>query len=621
MPKIDSRFNFDQATTITKQIVSQVPKWLNKPFIRSWPFWAAITCSLCGGMVYISLGMLLNPKAVPNCPELFLPMASASLRVYCGQAAASKQTLKDLAAAFSFVKDIPKDDPLRGYIDANIQKWSMDLIRLAEASYQQGNIDEAVAMAKLVPPQVLAYQRAGKRVDHWQTTWKAAQEIYDKTENLLRNSNWVAASQVAAKLNRLGNDYWSNVKYPELTSKVSQAEKDSNQLDQARKLAKSNGLKDLLAAIAIARKIDKQSYAYKESQDLIATAGKQMLEMAKVQLRQNNWKAVQEITQQIPANPEIQAELQDIRSIADAQAAAHRNTISDLEVAISTAQAVKPTSTVYSRAQELLTGWQLEVQDLAYLQRAKTMAAAGDIGGFEAAIKEVSHIPGTNPRAAEAASTMAGWRKQIQVIQDQPYIDAADQLASAGSVQALQQATAQLRQLPPGRALYPDAQHKIKQWTNQIQKMQDAPILENAELQARDGNIPAAIATANQIGAGRALYGQAQARIGDWNGDTEARQRLSDAQQLANEGTPEALLGAIEAVQRVPSKSGAYPAAQAAANKWSSEMFRQAQAAASYDLGRAISIAQVIPTGSTAYAAAQRAIQQWENSQSNPAGN
>jgi hypothetical protein len=618
LPKIDSRFNFDQATTITKQVVSQVPKWLNKPFIRSWPFWAVITCSMCAGMGYISLGMLLNPKAVPNCPELFLPMASSSLRVYCGQAAASKQTLKDLAAAFNFVKDIPKDDPLRGYIDSNVQKWSIDLLRLAEMSYQQGNIDEAVAMAKLVPNHVPAYKRVTKRIKHWQTTWKNAEGIYQRTENMLRNSNWAEASQVAAKLNKLGNDYWSNIKYQELTAKVSQAEKDSGQLDQARQLVKGNNLKNLVAAIAIARKLDKQSYAFKEAQDLITKAGRQMLDMAKVQLQQNNWKAVQEITQQIPPNPEIKAELQDVRAIADAQASAKNNTIGDLEIAIGLAQAVKPDSTVYGQAQQLLTGWQLEVQDLAYLQRAKAFAAAGNIADLEAGIKEASQIPGNHPRAREAVTAINGWRNQIQVIQDQPYVDAADQMASTGNIQALQQAIAQLRQLPPGRALYPDAQQRIKQWTNQIQKMQDAPILENAELQARNGNIPAAIATANQIGTGRALYGQAQARIGEWSGDTQAKQRLSDAQQLANEGTPESLLGAIEAVKQIPANSSAYQSARAASNKWSGELFRQAQAASSYDLGRAISIAQVVPVGSTSYAAAQRAIRQWENSQNDP---
>ncbi len=615
MPKTDLRFNFDQATTITKQVVSQVPKWLNKPFIRSWPFWALITCTLCGGMAYVSLGMLLNPKAVPNCPELFLPMASSSLRVYCGQAAASKQTLKDLAAAFKFVKDIPKDDPLRSYIDTNIQKWSIDILRLAEASYQEGKIDEAVSMAKLVPSHVLAYKRASKRIKFWQDTWKEAEGIYQKTENLLRNSNWVEASQVATKINKLGNDYWTNVKYRDLSAKVDQAEKDSTQLDQARQLVKSNSLKDLLAAITMAKKIGNQSYAFKEAQGLVAQSGMQMLELAKVQLYQNNWKAVQEIIKQIPASPALQAEIQDVKAIADAQAAANNNTIGDLEIAVSLVQSVKSQSTVYGRAQGLLKVWQLETQGLAYLQRAKNMAAVGKVVDLEAAIKEASQIPANNPRAAEAATAIASWRKQIQIVQDKPYLDTADQLASAGNIQSLQQAVAQLRPLTSDRALYMDAQQKIGRWTAQIQKMQDAPILENAELQARNGNIPLAISTANQIAQGRALYKQAQARINEWNGNTQARQRLSDAQELANQGTPEALLGAIEALKEIPASSSAYQSAQVAVNNWSGELLRQAQDAANYDLGRAISIARVIPANSTAYPSAQQAIKQWETPQ------
>jgi hypothetical protein len=619
LPKTDLRFNFDQATTITKQVVSQVPKWLNKPFIRSWPFWALITCTLCGGMGYVSLGMLLNPKAVPNCPELFLPMASSSLRVYCGQAAASKQTLKDLAAAMNFVKDIPRDDPLRSYIDTNVQKWSIDLLRLAEASYQEGKIDEAVTMAKLVPSYVPAHKRATKRIQVWQDTWKEAEGIYQKTENLLRNSNWIEASQIATKINKLGNDYWTNVKYRDLSAKVDQAERDSTQLDQARQLVKSNNLKDLLTAIAIAKKIGPQSYALKEAQGLITQLGAQMLELAKVQLYQNNWKAVQEITKQIPASPAIQTEIQDVKAIADAQAAASNNTIGDFEIAVSLVQSVKSQSTVYGRAQGLLKVWQQETLGLAYLQRAKNMAAAGKVVDIEAAIKEASQIPANNPRAAEAATVITGWRKQIQTVQDQPYLDAADQLASVGSIQSLQQAIGQLRPLTPDRALYPDAQKRVGRWTAQIQKMQDTPILENAELNARNGNIPLAIATANQIGQGRALYKQAQERIGEWNGNSQARQRLADAQELANQGTPEALLGAIEALKEIPAGSSSYQSAKVASNNWSGELLRLAQDAANYDISRAIAIARVIPTSSTAYPSAQQAIKQWSNQ--NPLGN
>jgi hypothetical protein len=622
LPKTDLRFNFDQASTVTRQMLTQMPQWLKLPFLRSWVFWALITCGLCGGMGYVALGMLLNPKASPNCPELFLPMAPASLRVYCGQVAASKQTLKDLTAAFNFVKDIPKDDPMRAFVDSNIQQWSIDLLRLTEIEYQKGDLETAVATAKLVPNNVPAYAAVKKRIERWQKTWKEAQEIYQKTEKLLRSSRWLEAYQVAVKLTKLNNEYWGTTKYQELADLVQQAKEDSAKLDNAHRLVKSSKLEDLLQAISISRKIDKKSYAYQESQELIAQAAKQMLDLAKTQLSKNNWQAALEITRQTPSTPEIQVELKDVADLAEAQSFAKNGTISDLERAIGTAQGIKPESTVYARAQQLLTGWQLEVSDVAYLQRAKSLAASGQPKDLEAAIKEASQIPANNPRAQEAATTITGWRKQIQTVQDQPYLQAAENSAAAGTVAGLQQAISQAQQIPTGRALSGSAQQKIQQWTAQIQRMQDAPILENAEQQARNGNTAAAIALAKQIGPGRALYNQAQQRIGSWSGETESSDLISLAQQRAAQGSAEDLLGAIEAVRKIPQTSSSYAAARASINKWSGLMYQQAQnAAGSKDFNRAIAIAKVIPQDSTAYTAAQKAIQRWESSGNQPSEN
>jgi hypothetical protein len=617
LPKTHLRFDFNQSSTFTKTLMTQMPQWLKLPFLRSWVFWALITCGLCGGMGYIALQMLFNPKAVPNCPELFLPMAPASLRVSCGQAAASKQTLKDLTAAFNFVKDIPADDPLRDFVDSNIQQWSIDLLRLAEGAYQKGDLKGALEATSLVPKNVKAYGAVKKRVEKWQKTWKEAEEIYEKTERLLRNSRWAEAYQIAVKLTKLNNEYWGTTRYQELADRVQVAKEDSAKLDVAHKLIKSNNLDDLLKAITIARKIDKKSYAYKEAQDLIAESGKQMLEIAKAQLNQNNWQVVLDITRQIPASPEIQVELNDVSTIAQAQSFARNGSIGDLEKAISMAQVIKPQSSVYTRSQELLTGWQLEISDLAYMQRAKNLAASGKAADLELAIREVGQIPVNNPLAKQAAAAIAEWRGQIQIGQDQPYYQAAEQAAASGTPTALQQGIAQMQQIRSGRALYNQAQQKIQQWSGQLQRMEDAPILESAEQQARNGNTGAAIALARRIGSGRALYGQAQERIGAWSGDSQATAQLSAAQQLASQGTPEALLGAIEAADKIPQGSGSYRSARASIDKWSSSMLQQAQAMAGQDLNRAIEIARVIPPGAGAYNAAQKAIQQWENSTSN----
>jgi hypothetical protein len=614
LPKTDLRFNFDQASTMTRQMLTQMPRWLKLPFLRSWVFWALITCGICGGMGYVALGMLLNPRSAPNCPEMFLPMATASMRVQCGNIAASKQTVKDLSAAFNYVKDIPKDDPLRSFIDENLQRWSIDLLRLTEIEYQKGDIEGAIASAKLVPSNVPAYAAVTKRIEGWQKTWKEAQEIYAKTEKLLRSSNWIEAYQVAVKLTKLNNKYWGTTKYQELADKVQVAKEDSAKLDSAHRLVKSAKVEDLQKAIGIARKIDKSSYAYKEAQELISQAAKQMLDLAKAQLNKGNWQGALEITRNTPSIPEIQVELKDVNDIAEAQSFANNGTISDLERAISTVQGIKPDSTVYARAQQLLTGWQLEVSDVAYLQRAKALAASGQPKDLEAAIKEASQIPTNNPRGKEAANTINDWRKQIQTVQDQPYLQAAENSAAPGTIAGLQQAIAQAQQIPAGRALYGSAQQKIQQWTGQIQRLQDAPILESAENQARNGNIAAAVATAKQIAPGRALYGQAQQRIANWTGETQSGDTLSLAQQLANQGSAEDLLGAIEAVRKIPQSSSSYGAARSSINKWSGQMYQQAQnAAANNDLDRAIAIAKVIPQDSSAYAAAQQAIKRWES--------
>jgi hypothetical protein len=622
LPKTDLRFNFDQASTMTRQMLTQMPRWLKLPFLRSWVFWAVITCGLCGGMGYVALGMLLNPKAAPNCPELFLPVAPASLRVYCGQLAANKQTIKDVSAAFNFVKDIPKDDPMRAFVDTNIQKWSIDLLRLSEIEYQKGDLDAAVAAAKLVPSNVPAYAAVKKRIEHWQKTWKEAEESYQKSIKLLRSSRWQDAYKVAVKLTKLSNEYWGTTKYQELADLVQVAKEDSAKLSNAHQLVKSSKLEDLLQAIAISRKIDKKSYAYQESQELISEAAKQMLELAKVQFGKNNWQATLEITRQTPSTPEIQVELKDVGDIAEAQSFAKNGTISDLERAIGTAQGIKPESTVYARAQELLAGWRLEVSDVAYLQRAKSLAAPGQPKDLEAAIREARQIPASNPRGQEAATTINGWYKQIQTVQDQPYLQAAETSAATGSVAGLQQAIAQAQKIPAGRALHASAQQKIQQWTAQIQKMQDTPILESAEQQARNGNTAAAIALAKQIAPGRALYNQAQQRIGSWSGETEASNLLSLAQQRAAQGSAEDLLGAIEAVRSIPQTSASYATARAAINKWSGLMYQQAQkAAANSDINRAVAIAGVIPQDSTSYGAAQQAMQRWQGSSNQSEGN
>jgi hypothetical protein len=612
LEKPNPRFNYEQATQATKSLVGKMPNWLQLPFIRSWVFWAIITLGISGGLVYLALGLLLNPRAVPNCPEIFVPMSSSSLRVYCGQLAASKETLPDLVAALNLIKDISPDDPTRSYVNTNIQKWSNIILRLAEISYQEGRYDEAVSAVKNVPDNVPAYKIIAKRLVQWEETWTKAQAIDKEARALLASSKWVNAYSVAVELTHLNNRYWATTKYQELADLVQIAKADSAKLDEAHALVKNINLADLLKAIEMASKIENKSFAYTEAQAIIATAAKQMLRLAKVELDRNNWQGALEIAKKIPEAPEIKVELQDTISLCEAQSHAKVGTVSDLETAISLLQSIKSDSPMYLQAQKFLGSWQLEIQDLTALQRARSFAAIGTVKDLQSAIIEAQRIPTNNPRGKEAAQTIAQWRKQIETVQDTPYFSAAENLANGGAPNGINRAIAQLSQIRPGRALYPQAQQKIQRWTADLERGQDGPILERAESLASSGNLRSAVEMGSRIGAGRAMYAQAQLKVRDWESQLQATDNLVAARRLANSNNPESLLGAIAAAARVPRSSPLRDEARSLMNEWSDRMLDIARSAATTDTRRAIAIASAIPSNTSAYNTARAEIQGWQ---------
>jgi hypothetical protein len=612
LAKPNSRFDFEQATQVTKQLVSQMPKWLRLPFIRSWVFWAIITLGISGGLVYLALGLLLNPKAVPNCPEMFVPMSSASLRVYCGQLAASKQTLPDLITAMNLVKDIAPNDPTRGYVESNVQKWSLLILRLAEGAYQEGNYDDAVKAAKKVPNTVAAYKIVSKRLGQWEENWNKAVAYDREARNLLNGSKWVNAYAVAVKLTTLNNRYWATTKYQELADMVQIAKADNSKLDEAHQLIKSTDIASLLKAVEMSNKIDPKSFAHAEAQNIIATAAKQMLKLATVKLDGNDWKGALEIANKTPEAPEVKTELQNLINLAQAQSHAVNSTVAELETAISLVQSIKADSPMYQKSQKFSSAWQLEVQDLAGLQHARSMAATGTVTDLQSAITEAQNIPKNNPRGKEAAQVVSEWRKQIETVEDTPFVQAADTLAAGNTIEGVQGAIAQLSQIRPGRALYASSQQKIKQWTADIQRAEDTPILEQAESVANSGDLAAAIKIAQRIGSGRAMSAQRQERVEDWQAQLQAANNVAASQKLAEKGTPEALLGAVQAAARVPKSSPLRAQAQSAMDNWGGQMLEIAQSVATTDLRRAISIAKVIPERTAAYTSAQNAVQQWQ---------
>lgn len=631
---------------------------------KHWLFWGVTSLAVFSGLGIFSAVTLFRLPSIPNCRAIFWPTASASLRIYCAQLSAERRTVDDLLKAISLVNSLPDEHPLRPEIDRNIEDWAKEILDLAEESFQQGDLSKAIATAKRIPRNTEAQQLVEQQIQDWQTVWDKAEGIYQEAEDLLRQQNLREAFLVATRLLDVGNRYWETTKYKELNYLITATREDSNKLGKAKDLASQGGLSNLLAAIKLVEEIKPSSPLHAKAQQTIADFGRDMLELAEATLDQRDYDGAIDIASQIPNKAGLQAEVRDFKLLAEAQAQAWGGTTDDIESAIVRAQKIGRDRPLYGRAQQLISYWQLEIQDVRRLSTARQFAQGGAVTDLRAAIAEAELIPSSNPRGAEARDAISQWTATIETIEDRPYLNRAEQLASSGDIRSLQAAIAEANRIGRGRALYAEAGDRIADWQNQIERIQDQPILQQARLMANSGNLADAINIAEQIASGRALYEDAQAEIqtwtaqiqriqdqplldlarryasqGDliqainiaqqiasgrvlydeaqtdiqsWQAQTQGRDQLQQAYNVATAGTPDMLINAIQLANEVPEDNPARVEANQMMHRWSWQVLQIAEAQATYNPQGAIAIARSIPTYTEAYNTAQQEIQTWQ---------
>ncbi len=594
------------------------PRSLRFRFLKTWQFWVIVSVITISGAGGLAAALLLKLPALPNCPAIFWPTASGSLRMYCAQLAANKQTVDDLLEAIALVNGLPQDHPLRPEVNSLIEQWSTAILDLAEEAFQSGNLDEAIAIANKIPADTSAHALIEDRIKQWRSIWAEAEAIYKEAEAAIEKQDLRAAFAAAVRLLYVGNTYWETTKYQELNTIIETARVEGSKLARVRSLIRRGRLSNLLAAIKILEEIKPSSPGHAQTQPLMVQIGEKMIDLAEAQLDRQDAEEALSILRQIPERAGLQEEVQDFTYLASAYQASWGGTVADLESAIIEAQRLERDRPLYSRAQRLISQWQLEIQDLTYLDRARQIAQSGTLEDLTAAIAEAQLVPRNNPRGDEAREEIARWTAQIQTIEDNPLLAEADRIASGGDVLSLQTAINQASRIQEGRALYGEARERIRDWTAQVQTMQDQPYLDRARQLAEMGNIDQAIATAQQIASGRALYDDAQSAINRWRNQSQGQSLMQRAYDNASIGTASMLLNAIRTANQVPEGSPARAEADQMINVWSQEILRIAESEAAYDLERAIATAQSIPARTEAYAAAQLQIQEWQQQLTSP---
>ncbi|HLO46800.1 MAG TPA: hypothetical protein VK211_00005, partial [Kamptonema sp.] len=583
-----------------------------------WQFWVAVMVTIPGGVALIAIASLFRLSAQPNCLSIFLPTASASDRLYCAEVTAQKQTVEDLLSAIDLVNDLPQDHPLRAEINRQIEKWSQDILKLGDAAFQGGNLAEAIAIARKVPSDVPAYPQVEKQIQQWQSIWDSADKIYQAAEEYLRKEDWNQAFRQATLLLDIGNIYWETTKYEEITKAIQTSRADGNKLAKARSKAEAGGVDNLLAAMQLAEAIAPNSYLYQAAQKAIGEFGKKIMELAETRLKAGQWQEAIDIVNKIPESAKLKEEVKDFTELARAASQTTAGTVAGLENAIKAAKKLKPNRPLYNKTQEFITYWQQEIADVKTLEAARQLAAKGGENDLKAAIAQLQTIPQSNPRGPEAKKEIESWTRQVELMEDTPILERAQQLATLGDANSLEAAIVEARKITSGRALYQQAQEQIKTWAEQTQRFRDRPYLEQAKQLANDGNLGAAIAAANKIQPGRTLYEEARSNIRNWESQLEAKDSLDNARQAAQPGTADALETAILLANQVPESSGLRSQAEEAIDNWSQQILAIGQSLSASDLRGAIAILRKIPSGTRVYEEARSQIQAWEESLYSP---
>ena len=588
--------------------------WYRYQHRFTWKVWAALFVVVFGGVGFLATWQLLNMQKSPNCPKIFWPIASASLRLYCAQLSADSRTVAGLLEAIALVEALPEDHPLRSQVNQQVEEWARDILNLAEKDYQAGNLQQAIAKARQIPNNMAVAAIIEERIAKWQGTWTEGNEILSKLEENLRASNWNQSFRLAVDLLNLNNEYWATVKYNEALAKITVAREDSSKLDNAFNLFARGGLDNWFKVIEEARKIQASSYAYQEAEKLIGKTEDKLQEYAERLIERKQWQALRDLANQTPKDLKIKEDVTDWSLLSEAALDAEAGTVEGLEAGILGLEQIDASRPLHQTALAMRERWQLQVQDIRILSEARDLAQAGTIEQYSAAIAKAGEVPRNNPLWSQAQQEIGSWNRQIQVIEDRPILERAREIALPGDINSLGNAIIQARAIAKNRALYRDAQGEIRDWQARIERMEDQPILDQAQALANLKDYSTAIETANQIPPGRALSSEASQNIRRWRRELRARQNLQQANQLAATGTAEGLTRAIALVTNISTKTDAGVQRTELLERWSYQLLSLATDQANN--GRyleAIRLAESVSPESTAYSSARSQIQGWRN--------
>lgn len=524
---------------------SLAPETLTRPRPKSWR-WLIVgltSCAALGGVAASALLWMLMLPPAPDC-KTGSPLAPDMERLFCAQQAARSGELTELLSGLALIETWTPEHPLYKEAQRSVEEWSKGLLVIARQKMNASDLQGAVEIARRIPKSSSVRAEAEAAIATWQGIWRQGEALVAAAQTAMKEQAWGNASEVIRELGEMNHPYWGNQRARALSEQLLVERKARQQFADAQKAAQSGKLPDLGKAIAQAGQIDKSSYAWGDAQPVLNQWSDRLLGTAFQLWKEQKFDQAIALTKQVEVNPGRAEMAKDLIQLSEARklavstwtnwVATPQHVISMME-AISAAKQIKPTSAYYAQAQSSLASWQIQLDGLRQLQLAQMAAGVGTVETLKTAIAQAEKIQPGHPRRLQAQTMIAHWHREIERLEDRPFLVRARRLATEGTVPSLQSAIAQAGQIADGRALRGEAQALIRDWTRQIQVIEDQPYLNLSRTLARRGRLREAIAAAALVRPNRALYPQARAAIRDWQAELN---RLNSSPMLPERSVP-----------------------------------------------------------------------------------
>ncbi|WP_338430116.1 hypothetical protein [Synechococcus elongatus] len=462
--------------------------------------------------------LLVQPRNEP-CGRFWVWwLAPVAERLYCAGQEAQQGQLASLQQALFLAQTIPASDPLYDTAQRYIEQWTWQAIELAKVRLDDGDLAGAIAILQQLPKvpcrdRDCAQTAVTERLEQWPRLWEEAEQLVAEAEAELLQLQWDRAAALASGLLANESAYWNTRRYEALNRRIAAVRSPQGPFPKVAQQLSKGDLEGLLAAIQLLRTVPETSPVRDVAEANLERTGDRLLDLATAALDRRQLDLVEQITAALQTIPSLRETAQDLQQLQAWQVRTWSGEIPELAKVVAAAETYPRDRPLAPLIQQYSSRWQAEIEDLRRLAQAERLAASGRIEDLRQALGVVRLIAETNPRSAQVQRLQQSWQARIEQSEDQPTLQAADRLAAEGK---LLEAIATAQRIFPGRALYTAAQARVQDWQLQIDAQGDRELLAQAQAFAAAQDWDSAIRLAQQIPPGRPLYGVAQAQIRTW---------------------------------------------------------------------------------------------------------